>query len=255
MLINKRIIPVLLLQNNTLHKTVKFKKPSYVGDPLNTLRIFNEKEADEIIILDISSRARITGPNFNLLKNISEEMFSPVAYGGGIRTVAQAEKILSLGFEKISFCTEVHDNPSLLKQCIQEFGAQAIIAAIDLKKNILGKRHAYTEGGSKRIKKNWKEYLSSVDELRVGEILVNDISKDGTLDGYDLELFKEVSASLKTPIIASGGAKSLTDIHNLFLNTDVNAAAAGSLFVYHGRKKAVLITYPSRKEKAKIFNV
>lgn len=254
MLINKRIIPILLLNSDVLYKTVQFKNPSYIGDPINILRIFNEKETDEIILLDISKKTQVEGPAFEFLQKISEETFSPISYGGGIKNVVHAEKILSLGFEKISFCTALYENPSLVRQCVKEFGAQAVIANIDVKKGFWGKHSAFVCKGKKKVKYTLQDYIYFVNDLGVGEMLVSDISREGTFLGYDFQLFQEITKLSNCPIIANGGANSLDNIEELFKHANISAAGAGRLFIYHGNKKAVLITYPSWQDKLGIAN-
>jgi cyclase len=254
MLINKRIIPILLLKDRVLHKTIQFKKPTYVGDPINTLRIFNEKEADEIILLDITKKTQTEGPSFSALQQIAGEVYSPISYGGGITNLAQAEKILRLGFEKISLCTSVYTNPILIKECVREFGSQAIVASVDIKKNFWGKRSAYIGGGTKKIQLLLNDYIEQINDLEVGEVIVNDVSREGTLLGYDLDFFQNMVSLFDSPVIASGGAKSLLNISELFKIVNVCAAGIGSLFVYHGVNRAVLVTYPSHKEKLGVLN-
>lgn len=248
MLNNRRIIPILLLKNGTLHKGVRFKNHNYVGDPINTLRIFNEKEADEIILLDVSLDRREKGPNFSLLADIAGEIFSPISYGGGITNLGQAEKVLSLGFEKISLCTSTYENPHFVKECVKEYGAQAVIGGIDIGKGFLHGKFPYIRSGKRKINTSIQSYVRYVNDLGVGEILVTDMSREGTFLGYDTKFFQEIAEISLCPVIANGGARSLDDIEMLFRDTEVSAAGVGSLFVYHGNKKAVLITYPEQKK-------
>lgn len=253
MIQRNRIIPVLLLSNNGLYKSLKFNNLKYVGDPINTLHIFNEKEVDEIIILDISEKTKKDGPNFDMLSDIAGEAFFPITYGGGIKNIEQAKALMSLGYDKISFCSAIYTNPSLVKQCVEIFGAQSVVACLDIKKDIFWKEKIFINNGRKKIPWSIDEYINVIKDINVGEILVNDMQKDGTLDGYNIELFRRIVDKVEIPVIACGGAQSYEDISRLFHKVKVSAAA-GALFVYYGPYNAVLISYPSPEEKRNILN-
>lgn len=252
MLINKRIIPVLLLKNEGLYKTCQFSDPTYVGDPINIIRIFNEKEVDELILLDITPETKQNGPNFALLEKLAGECFSPLAYGGGITNSAQAEQILNLGFEKIVLGKSLAENETLVQTLTQNFGSQAIVACVEVKKNLLSKYQVYTNNGRDKLNIDLISYLKRAQDLGVGEIFINDISRDGTLKGYDLNLYKEISQHINVPLIACGGAHSEENLVSV-LNSGASAAAAGSLFVFQGIHKAVLISYTNQNKLRKLF--
>jgi cyclase len=252
-MLNKRIIPVLLLQNNGFYKTVKFRKPIYIGDPINTIRIFNEKEVDELIILDISAHQK-SSPNFELLKQITPESFSPMAYGGGITSLDHAKKIFSIGFEKIVLNTLIHSSPKIVESIARMFGSQALVGSIEVKRNILRQPQVYTKNGTLKIKVPLAEYVKKITSLGVGEIFVNDIDREGTYKGYDVDLMDDVVTHSNIPVIAYGGTHSLENICEIFSKTGVSAAAASSIFIYHGIHKAVLINYPTFEENEKIKN-
>lgn len=245
-MLETRVIPVLLLKDNGLVKTEKFKKYRYVGDPINAIRIFNEKEVDELILLDLE--ANNSGKiNFNLIERITSECFMPLCYGGGIQDIDTIRKILALGVEKIALNTFALNNLSFLKSAIEEFGSSTIVLSIDIKKNILGKYEIYTNGGKKKHSRSLEEVLISIEQLKVGEVLINSIDKDGTQSGYDLKLIKKVSELITMPVVACGGAGSIEDF-KLGKENGASALAAGSFFVFHGKFKAVLITYPERNK-------
>ncbi|MGI9214232.1 MAG: HisA/HisF-related TIM barrel protein [Gammaproteobacteria bacterium] len=253
-MINKnRIIPILLLKDGGLYKTFQFKDPKYIGDPINTINIFNEKKVDELIVLDISREAKNKGPNFELLADIANEAFFPIAYGGGIENLEQATRIMELGFYKLSFCSAIYQNPLLVEKCVKTFGAQSVVGCLDVKVNSSGEISIYINNGNDKI--NWKieKYISFIKQLNIGELILNDIQKDGTFDGYNFDLLIEVNKKIQIPMVASGGAKSYADIASLFSKVNISAAA-GALFVYYGPYNAVLISYPSQEEKLKILN-
>jgi len=242
-MINKRIIPVLLLKNKGFYKTTRFRNPSYIGDPLNTIRIFNEKEADELIILDIGAY-QAHGPNFDVLKEIARESFSPMAYGGGITSLEDAKKIFSIGFEKIVLNTLLHTTPSVVEEIVKLFGSQAVVGCIEIKRNFLRQPQIYTCNGTQKLKDNIQEHIKKIMHLGLGEIFVNNIDREGTRKGYDIGLMKEIATVSTIPVVACGGAYSLQCIEEIF----------SSLFIYHGIHKAVLITYPTFEESERIKN-
>ncbi len=249
-----RVIPCLLIKNNGLYKTIRFKEPRYLGDPINTLKLFNGKEADEIVILDISLSANGLEPNLKYLKQLAGECFMPICYGGGITSLKQVETLFRIGIEKVSFNTSLYYSPELLREAAQNFGSQSIVASIDVKKNWVGTRSVYVKAGTKDIKCDPVEYSKRAEDLGVGEILLTSIDHDGMMNGYDYELIEKVSGSVKIPVIVNGGAGNLKDCVKA-VNSGASAAAAGSLFVYYGARKAVLINYPTQDELAEAFTL
>lgn len=250
-----RVIPSLLLHNGGLVKSINFKNYRYVGDPINAVKIFNEKEVDEIAIIDIDATRAKRPPNFDQIIKIASEAFMPVSYGGGITTIEQIKRILFGGVEKIIVNKAAHSNLKLITEAARLFGSQSIVISIDSKKSILGGYKVYTDNG---IKKTWLRpelFAKQMEEAGAGEILLNSIDRDGTYRGYDLPLLKSVSNSVSIPVTIQGGAGSLED----FLKAKRNGASgvvAGSMFVFQRPHQAVLISYPSQKElKEKLFNI
>lgn len=250
----KRIIPCLLLRNNGLVKTVKFKDSTYVGDPINTVRIFNEKEVDELIFLDIDASKNKKEPPYEMIQNLASECFMPFAYGGGIQSLPQIEKIIKSGAEKIIINSQAYLKKGFVSEAVKQFGSSTIVVSIDVKKEFFKGEVVYILGGTKSIGKNPVEYSKQIEQEGAGEIFVNSIDKDGTMEGYDIELIKKVSGVVKMPIVACGGAGKLDDFRDVVKLGGASAAAAGSLFVFHGKRRAVLITYPTYAEISDIFN-
>ncbi len=249
-----RIIPCLLLKDRGLVKTIKFKKPRYVGDPMNAVRIFNKKMADELIFLDIMATEQNRIPDLDLLKRIGEECTMPFAVGGGIKSMKDIESIFNIGAEKVVINSSAVKNPKLFQEAASYFGKQAVIASIDVKKNIFGNPIVYVEGGKKSTGINPTEFAKIAEENGAGEIFLNSIDRDGTYSGLDLKLINDVSSTLEIPVIACGGASKLDDLKIACTKGNAFAAAAGSLFVFHGKKHAVLINYPSREKLKNLFN-
>lgn len=239
-----RVIPVLLLSDSGMVKTTKFNAPVYVGDPINAVRIFNAKEVDEIVILDIDATRFGRGPNFERIEQIASEAFMPLGYGGGVKTTQQMEQLFRIGVEKVIINTAIHENPDLLREASQIFGSQSVVASIDVKKNILGRYYVYSECGKKRADWELDSYISFVQEQGAGEVILNSIDKDGTMSGYDLKLISNVSGKMRVPLVTLGGARSVEDFDDA-LKAGASSVAAGSMFVFHGRHKAVLISYIS----------
>lgn len=242
-----RVIPVLLLRNRGLVKTVKFKDAKYVGDPINSVRIFNEKEVDELVFLDITATPEGREPNFDMLQDIAGEAFMPMAYGGGLTTIDQVRRVFSLGFEKVVLNTAGYTNPSLISEAVSIYGAQSVVGCIDVRRTLLGRYELYTHSGTKRQPGSLVQHLAELEKLGVGEILINSIDRDGTQTGYDLKLLREVSHAVSVPVIACGGASSIDDFVAAVHEGGVSAVAAGSMFVFIGPHRAVLINYPDRK--------
>lgn len=242
-----RVIPILLLAGKGLVKTVNFKDPRYIGDPINTVRIFNEKEVDELAFVDITATPENRGPDFELLADIASEAFMPMAYGGGIKTMADIKTIFSLGFEKIIVNSLLYDNPEVVQEAVNTFGAQSIVACIDIRRGFFGGFSLMTHSAKKNRKTDLKKHLQNMEKIGVGEILVNAIHKDGTASGYDLDLIKYISHQVSVPVIACGGARGVDDFRAAVTEANASAVAAGSCFVYMGPHKAVLINYPERR--------
>lgn len=239
-----RIIPVLLLSDSGMVKTKKFNSPIYVGDPINAVRIFNAKEVDEIIILDIDATRYGKGPNFERIEQIASEAFMPLGYGGGVNTTQQMERLFRIGIEKVVINTAIHENPRLLHEASMIFGSQSIVASIDVKKDFLGRYNVYSRCGNKKEDIDLNSYISFVQEQGAGEIILNSIDKDGTMSGYDLKLISKVSVKLNVPLVALGGAGSVKHFDEA-LQAGASSVSAGSLFIFHGRHNAVLLSYIS----------
>lgn len=241
----KRIIPCLLMGTSGLVKTRKFDKPKYLGDAVNTVRIFNDKQADEIILLDIIAGKERKPIRFNLVEEIVNQAFMPMCYGGGITTLDEIRRLLRLGVEKVALCTSALENPKLLTEAAAAFGNQAVVGVVEVsKKGLFGGQEASKNGGTKKSGLSPVEAAKRMVEAGAGEIMINHAERDGEMEGYDLDLVKSICAAVNVPVIACGGCGSLDHINTLFAQTAVSAAAAGSLFVFHGPHRAVLITYP-----------
>lgn len=246
-MLQKRIIPVLLLQKGGLVKTVKFKKPSYIGDPVNVVRIFNEKEVDELVILDIDASKECRDPDWKLLEKISGESFMPVAYGGGINNANQVRKLLRAGFEKVVINSAWYFKPNLLKELSEEFGASTIVASVDVRRSFLGKNEAYVKGGIQKVAASLPEICLKLQNQGAGEIFLQSIDRDGTMIGYDINLIESVASKLSIPLIACGGAGNFSHLAEAYKKTSSAGLAAASLFIYQGPHRAVLISYPGFK--------
>lgn len=242
-----RVIPVLLIQQGGLVKTVRFKDPTYVGDPINAVKIFNEKEIDEIVILDIDASVEKRGPDFNLISQLAGEAFIPLAYGGGISNIEEIKKLFYLGVEKVIFNHQAFTNPSLLTEAAGLVGSQSIVASIDVKKNWLGKCHAYVLNGTVNTKFDPVTYARKLQAAGAGEIFLNVIDRDGTYGGYELDMIQKVSQAVDVPVIACGGAAEIGDFSKA-VKAGASAVAAGSMFVFQRVHRAVLINYPSQAD-------
>ena len=240
-----RIIPCLLLNENKLVKTTKFKNPKYLGDPLNAVKIFNDKCVDELIFIDISA-TKNKKINFKLLEKIANQSFMPLGYAGGINNFDDAAKIFKLGFEKICLNNSLFTNPNLITKISNTYGSQSVVVCIDVKKNIFGKYQIYNYLTNK-THNNLLEWAKNAEKLGCGEIIINSVDNDGVMKGYDPKLIKLISENLNIPVVALGGAGKLQDLQEI-IKHGASAAAAGSLFVYYGPHKAVLINYPGENE-------
>jgi len=252
-MLHHRLIPILLLKNNGLVKTIRFKDAKYVGDPINVVKIFNEKEVDELMLLDILASKERREPNFRMIEQIAGECFMPLAYGGGVKSFAQAKKLFSIGIEKVCLHSSAIENPELITKLAEYYGSQSIVISIDIKKNWLGRYRLYHSGDSRLLRWNWKEYIHRVIEAGAGELVLNAVDKDGTLSGPDLELISTASLLTDIPLVAVGGISSMDDIRDV-IKAGASAAAAGAYFIYHGPHRAVLITYPKQEDLKKSLN-
>ena len=248
-MLRSRIIPVLLMKNESLVKTVRFNKFNYIGDPVNTACIFNELEVDELMLLDIRASISNYDPKFKILKEIAGECFMPLSYGGGIKNLVQAEYIFKLGFEKIVINSEIIINPEFIKSLTNKFGSQAIIGSMDIKKDIFGKYMVYTLSGTKKTKYSPIEYAQYIESLGFGEILLTNIDKEGTWNGFDIEIVKAVSDTVSIPVIAHGGAGSETDVSLALKNGNASAVALGNLVTYQKKNMGVLINFSETLKK------
>lgn len=254
-MLQHRVIPCLLLSNGGLVKTRKFKNPVYVGDPINAIRIFNDKEVDELVLLDIKASLEQRGPNFDLLSEIASECFMPFAYGGGITSIEQIRSLLRLGIEKVILNTALNRDPGFVGEAVATFGSQAITASIDVRRKMFDRREVVTLSGTEGTGLDPLEAARRAESLGVGEILLTSIDAEGSMAGYDIELLAKVSQAVNIPVIASGGAGNLKDFHTAVREGHVSAVAAGSMFVFHGPHRAVLITYPKYGALCEIFKV
>jgi len=253
-LISNRVIPCLLLKGAGLVKTIRFTDPKYVGDPRNAVKIFNEKEVDELVVLDIAATIENRGPQFDLIHEIVSEAFMPVGYGGGIRKMEDIREILSQGVEKIVVNTYAFENPSFIRKAAETFGSQSILVCMDVKKKLFGIYEVYTHGGRRGTKLDPVKFAKQMEEMGAGELVVNSIDRDGTMMGYDIELIKAVTAVVNVPVIACGGAGNIQDFSEAVRIGGASAVAAGSLFVFYGKHRSVLISYPDQTILGQIFS-
>ncbi len=247
-MIKPRVIPALLLKGQGLVKTVKFKEPKYLGDPINIVRIFNDKEVDELVLLDITATPEKRGPQFDLLKNIASEAFIPLAYGGGIRSMDDVKKLLSIGIEKLIMNTSAVETPSLVREVADHAGSQAAVVSMDVKKGLLSKYEVFTHCGQKKTGLDPVKHAVEMERMGVGEIIINSIDRDGTMQGYDIDLVRKVADAVRVPVVACGGAGNLSHVSEVIKQGHASAAAAGSIFVFQGPLRGVLISYPTPKE-------
>lgn len=248
-MLRPRITPCLLVHQGGLVKTVKFSDPKYVGDPVNAVRIFNEKEADELIVVDIDATVQGREPDFRLISQLAAECRMPLCYGGGIKTVEQASRIIGLGVEKIAISSAAIENPALATAIAREIGSQSVVVVVDARKKRWGGYEVWTHNGTRNTKLSVLDVVARAEALGAGEIVVNSIDEDGVMKGYDLDLAKKVREATRLPMTVLGGAGSLAHIEELLRTCGVIGAAAGSLFVFKGVYKAVLINYPSPAQK------
>ncbi|MCX4028821.1 imidazole glycerol phosphate synthase subunit HisF [Endozoicomonas sp. SM1973] len=252
-MLRSRVIPCLLIHNKGLVKTIKFQEPKYVGDPINAVKILNEKEVDELVVLDIDATVNNVEPDYELIAHLAAECRMPFCYGGGVKTAGQAKKIIQLGVEKIALSSAAIDNPEVLEQIGQAIGCQSVVVVVDVKKSLFGGYDIYTHNGKRKVKKELVNLVQEFETLGIGELVINSIDNDGVMKGYDLKLADRVRESVSLPITFLGGAGSIEDIAGLVDRFKLIGAAAGSLFVFKGKYRAVLINYLSKEDKERIF--
>lgn len=239
-----RVIPCLLLRGNGLVKTRKFRDPVYLGDPVNAMRIFSEKEADEIVVLDIDASREGREPDFELIAEIAGEAFMPVAYGGGVRNLEQIRRLIRSGVEKVVVNTAATESTALLSEAAAVFGSQALVGAVDVKRTLMGGYRVMAKSATVEAGVALEEHVKALVAAGAGEIFVNSIDRDGTMTGYDLDLIRRVARSVPVPVIACGGAGSIEHLVQAIREGGATAVCAGSLFVFQGKHRAVLINYP-----------
>jgi cyclase len=254
-MLRPRIIPSLLLHDKGLVKTVNFKSPKYVGDPINAVRIFNEKEVDELAFFDIDATVLNKEPDYTLIEKLANQSRMPLCYGGGVKTICQAQKIFGLGIEKIALSSAVIKAPQLVTQIAERVGSQSIVVVLDIKKKLLGGYEVYTHNGKISTGINPIKFAKELEQLGAGEIIINSIDQDGVMKGYDLALIEKIAEVISIPMTVLGGAGTINDIEKVVERHGVIGVAAGSLFVFKGPYKAVLINYPTQTEKNKIFKI
>ena len=253
-MLRPRIIPSLLLHNKGLVKTFKFKSSKYIGDPINAVRIFNEKEVDELAFFDIDATVQNKEPDYVLIEKLANQSRMPICYGGGVNNVSQAQKIFGLGVEKIAVSSAIINNIELVNQISKRVGSQSVIIVLDIKKKLFGGYEVFTHNGKKSTGIDPIKFVKKLEELGAGEIIINSIDNDGVMKGYDLVLIDKIAEKISIPITVLGGAGSLLDMKKVINKHNIIGVAAGSLFVFKGPYKAVLINYPSLSEKNNLFN-
>jgi cyclase len=254
LILTTRVIPCLLLRGGALVKTIKFKDPSYVGDPTNAIRIFNEKEVDELIVLDISATIENRQPSFAVIEMFAGECFMPVAYGGGLNDLETVRQVLRLGIEKVVVNSCAVKRPYFIRELSDCIGSQAVVVSIDAKRTNGRGHEVYIHGGRTATGIDPRELAVQMQSSGAGEVFLNSIDQDGTMDGYDLELIESVTSAVDIPVIACGGAGNIKDLGRAVLEAGASAAAAGSMVVYFGRNRAVLINFPTKRDIARTFN-
>ena len=243
-MIHTRLIPVLLIHQGGIYKTTKFKKPIYIGDPINTIRLLNEMEVDEIVILDIDASKQKKDPNYEMIMELASEAFMPVAYGGGLRTIEQAKKILNCGIEKIVINYAAQQSGELIKDCSRQFGSQSVVSSIDYSKSLIGGNRQYDHVTRKQLIKSPIEAAKIAQKMGAGEILLTSVDREGSMQGLDVELIHEVNQQLEIPLIICGGAGTLEHLKQA-QKAGASAIAGGSMFIFRGNKRGILINYPN----------
>ena len=252
-MLKTRVIPILLLQDGGLVKGVKFKGHKYVGDPINAVRIFNEKEVDELAFLDISATAQGKEPNYEFIEDVATEAFMPIAYGGGITKVEQVERLFRAGIEKVIINSAFYSDPELISHCSSIAGSQSIAVAIDVKRSILGKYEVLTKNASFKTNEDPVSYALRAEAMGAGELIVTAIDREGTNKGFDFDLISQITCAVNIPVVAQGGAGCLDDFKMAVQQANASAVAAGSFFTFHGKHRAVLLTYTEYRELEELF--
>jgi len=250
-MLRTRVIPCLLLRGESLVKSIRFKQFNYIGDPINTVRIFNELEVDELVFLDIRATVEQREPNWTILGNIANECFMPLAYGGGIRDRTTAQKVLNIGFEKIVVNSFAHERPEFVTELAEHFGSQSVIGSIDVKKTLLGKYIVYVCNGTQRTNRDPVEWAQELQQRGAGELLLTSIDRDGTWNGYDVALIRKVASALTIPVIANGGAGRIEHMAEAVKTGGCSAVAVGSMVVFQGKGMGVLVNFPDKVELAR----
>lgn len=252
-MLSVRVIPCLLLKNKGIVKTTKFKKTRYIGDPINVVKILNEKEVDELVFLDIDASKNAAEPDYSMLEGIANECFMPFAYGGGITKLEQADRIFNLGAEKVIIGSNAIKNFDLVESISNKYGSQSVVVSINVNTNFLRQKKLFDPAYLKNVNRNICEFAQEAERSGAGEIFLNSVNRDGTKTGYDGELLKEVSSLLTIPVTVCGGARTLDDFKFAVKECGASAVSAGSLFVYHGNRDAVLVNYPKYQTLQELF--
>lgn len=252
-MLQTRVIPCLLLRGAGLVKTVRFKNATYLGDPINIVRIFNDKAVDELVFLDIMATRERRGPPLDLLARIASEAFVPFGYGGGVRSLSDMKALFSLGIEKVILNSYAVENPAFVQQAADIYGGQSIMASIDVKRRLFGGYEVMTHGGRRRTGLDPVQFAQEMERRGAGELLLNSVDLDGTMRGYDLELVRSVASGVSIPTVACGGAGATADLERVVREGGASAAAAGSMFVFQGPRRGILISYPSPEELSALF--
>jgi imidazole glycerol-phosphate synthase subunit HisF len=249
-----RVIPILLLKGQGLVKSIRFKDYRYIGDPINAVKIFNDLKADELVFLDILASKEKRLISLDFVRNVGDEANMPFAVGGGIRNIQQIKELINSGAEKVIINTYAVESSEFIKQASDEFGSSTIVVSIDVKKKFFGKKQVYTMSGTKATGLNPIDFAKLMQEKGAGELIINSIENDGLMSGYDLDLIKQISEAVDIPIVAAGGPGVLGDLSKAVNDSYASAVAAGSMFVYHGPRRGVLINYPTNNELLKLFD-
>lgn len=253
-MLTTRVMPCLLLRNGALVKTIQFKNPGYVGDPTNAIKIYNEKEVDELVVLDITATVDQRQPSFAVIEMFASECFMPVAYGGGLNRIEDVAEVFRLGIEKVVINSHAMLQPTFIRELSDRFGAQAVVVSIDAKRKPGGGHEVFIQGGRKATGLDPRAFAVQMSGQGAGEIFLNSIDRDGTMEGYDLELIRSVTSAVDVPVIACGGAGRVADFGRAVKEGGAAAVAAGSMVVYFGRNRAVLVNFPSKRELGKVLN-
>lgn len=253
-MLKTRVIPCLLLKGQGLVKTIKFKDPKYVGDPINAVKIFNDKEVDELIFLDISATPEKRKPNFKLIQDIASEAFMPFGYGGGVRDIDDVKKLFNIGVEKVIVNSYAVENPSFIRKVADIVGSQSIVVSIDVKKSLLGKYEVFIHSGKINSKLDPVTFARLMQPMGAGELFINSIDRDGTMTGYDLHLIKKITEVVAIPVITCGGAGKVEDFVKVVTDAGASAVSAGSMFVFHGKHRSVLINVPTIAEMKELYS-